>query len=146
MATEKCGDCGNTISTSATKCPHCGRPLRAPISGAKILIVLLAGLLGTLIYMSQKADDKAEESNAKLQNRLDRLRGAGNDSAQDIYDQVAADAVRQYQIAKRQGDPMQICVQAGFVTAGFLQAKNERLYRRWKEVEALDCKRAGVPR
>ena len=62
-----------------------------------------------------------------------------------IEHQVAADAVNQYNIAKRQGDAMQICVQAGFVSAAYLQAKDEQNYQAWKRTEATDCKRAGVP-
>lgn len=63
-----------------------------------------------------------------------------------IEAQVADDQVKQYEIAKRQGDRMQICVQAGLVSAAFLQAKNETEYQRWKAVEAADCRAAGVPR
>jgi predicted Zn finger-like uncharacterized protein len=62
-----------------------------------------------------------------------------------IYDKVAQDAVKQYEIAKRQGDPMQICVQAGFVSAAYLQAQNEPDYRRWKRTQSDDCQRAGIP-
>lgn len=44
---------------------------------------------------------------------------------QDIENKVASDAVEQYRIAERQGDKMQICVQAGLVSAAYLQAKDE---------------------
>lgn len=39
-----------------------------------------------------------------------------------LYDQVAEDAVKQYWIAKRNGSAIDACVQAGLVTASFLQA------------------------
>jgi hypothetical protein len=67
-------------------------------------------------------------------------------SMADIHTQVAADAVAQYGIAKRQGDLMQTCVQAGFVSAAFLQAKDEAQYDTWKATERDDCAKAGVPR
>lgn len=67
-------------------------------------------------------------------------------SMADIHDQVANDAVAQYGIAKRQGDAMMTCVQAGMVAASFLQAKNEVQYNVWKATERDDCARAGVPR
>jgi len=54
--------------------------------------------------------------------------------------------VAQYEIAERQGDKMQICVQAGLVSAAYLQAKNESSYRNWKYIENTACKQAGVPR
>jgi len=62
----------------------------------------------------------------------------------DIENKVATDAVQQYEIAKRQGDPMQTCVQAGMVSAAFLQAKDEASYTRWKATEQADCARAGL--
>jgi len=63
----------------------------------------------------------------------------------DIENQVAEDAVKQYEIAKRQGDKMQICVQAGLVSAAYLQAKNEAKYNEWKAIEKKACSAAGVP-
>lgn len=65
---------------------------------------------------------------------------------QPVYDKVAEDAVKQYQIAKRQGDPIQICVQAGFVSAAYLQAQREPDYQKWKKTESDDCQRAGIPK
>lgn len=64
----------------------------------------------------------------------------------DISNHVADDAVAQYEIAKRQGDKMQTCVQAGLVSAAFLQAKNEPQYREWKTTEKADCAAAGLQR
>ena len=63
---------------------------------------------------------------------------------QHIERSVASDAVQEYQIAKRQGDPMQICVQAGLVSAAYLQAKDETNYRIWKETEHQDCAAVGI--
>ena len=63
-----------------------------------------------------------------------------------IEDQVAVDSVAQYQLAQKSGDTMQICEQAGLVSASYLQAKDEPNYLKWKEIEKTDCKKAGVPR
>jgi hypothetical protein len=63
----------------------------------------------------------------------------------DIENKVATDAVAQYEIAKRQGDPVQICVQAGLVSAAWLQAKNEAQYTAAKATEKADCAKAGMP-
>ena len=63
---------------------------------------------------------------------------------QKIENQVADDAVKQYGIASRSGTAMDVCVQAGFVTAAYLQAKDESNYRRWKEIEKTDCEKAGL--
>ena len=59
---------------------------------------------------------------------------------------VANDAVSQYNIVKRQGDKISLCVSAGFVSAAFLQAQNEPGYQAWKETENRDCRAAGMPR
>lgn len=63
-----------------------------------------------------------------------------------IHEQVARDAVAQYQIAKRGGDAMQACVHAGMVAAAYLQAQDEPHYREWLAVERRECDAAGVPR
>jgi len=62
---------------------------------------------------------------------------------QNINNQVATDAVQQYEMAKRSGKAMDICVQAGFVSASYLQAKDEPNYKRWKQTETNDCARAS---
>lgn len=63
-----------------------------------------------------------------------------------IQDKVSSDFVDQYNIAKQQGDKIQICVQAGLVAAGFLQAKDAPNYQKWKDIEKADCAKAGLPR
>lgn len=60
------------------------------------------------------------------------------------YDKVSSDMVAQYDIAKKQGDKMQICVQAGMVSAAYLQAKDEAKYNEWKAIEKSDCAAAGI--
>lgn len=63
---------------------------------------------------------------------------------QNIHDQVAADAVAQYEMTKRGGSPIDACVHAGMVTAAYLQAKDESNYQKWKATESADCKAAGM--
>lgn len=64
---------------------------------------------------------------------------------QKITNQVATDSVKQYEIAKRNGaTPIDICVQAGLVSAAYLQAQDESNYRKWKGIEKFDCESAGV--
>lgn len=64
---------------------------------------------------------------------------------EDIKAKVVEDAVNQYRIAERQGNKIQICVQAMQVSAAYLQAQNEASYNNWKEIEKMDCVRAGMP-
>ncbi len=63
----------------------------------------------------------------------------------NINQKVASDAVARYRIAARQGDKIQICVQAGMVAAAYLQAQDEHEYASWKGVQKADCAKAGMP-
>lgn len=58
---------------------------------------------------------------------------------------IGKDAVEQYEMAKRGGDRMQVCVHAGFVTAAYLQAKDEANYQEWLKIKKNDCRAAGLP-
>ena len=62
-----------------------------------------------------------------------------------IEQQVAADAVKQYEIAKRSGSAMDAYVHAGLVVAAYLQAKDEVKYTKWKAIEKQEASRAGMP-
>ena len=64
---------------------------------------------------------------------------------QKVENQVANDAVKQYEIAKKNGSAMDAYVQASMVAAAFLQAKDEENYKKWKEIEKKEAKLAGVP-
>lgn len=64
---------------------------------------------------------------------------------QDIHDQVATDAVAQYEIVKRTGTPAERCAYAGMVVAAYVQSKDEPAVVKWKTVQHLDCGDAGVP-
>ena len=56
------------------------------------------------------------------------------------------DAVDQYDIVKRHGSSqIEICVDAGLVSAAFLQAKDEDKYKVWKAKEQQECAAAGLP-
>lgn len=64
---------------------------------------------------------------------------------QDSMNKVAADSVAQYEMAKKTGDKIAICSQAGMVCAAYLQAKDEPSYLAWKKTEKTDCAAAGMP-
>jgi hypothetical protein len=59
-------------------------------------------------------------------------------------DKVTEDVIAQYEIVKKQGDPINTCVHAGVVSAAYLQAKDEAKYAEWKAIEKEDCKAAGI--
>jgi hypothetical protein len=126
----KCSSCGTEISPKAATCPKCGHPndKAKRLSGAQVLGYLAVGGLIIWWFAGGGLENQAAHEMQKIEN------------------QVATDALNQYQIAKREGNAMQVCVQAGLVSAAYLQAKDESNYRVWKETEGADCRRAGVPR
>lgn len=62
---------------------------------------------------------------------------------QKIENKVAEDAVKQYEIAKKNGNAMDAYVQASVVCAAYLQANDEENYKKWKAIEAQEAKLAG---
>lgn len=69
------------------------------------------------------------------------------DRLQGIYDQVAIDALQRFTIVARNGgSAMDLCVQAGFVTAALLQAEQADLYRKWLTIRRDKCLDAGIRR
>lgn len=130
MGMIKCNSCGNDISSKAATCPKCGHPnekAKHLSGGQAVMSILVAAVV--LWYFAGGGLEKQAASNM-----------------QQIEGQVAADAVKQYEIAQRQGDAIQVCVQAGLVSAAYLQAKDEANYQRWKDIEASDCRKAGIQR
>ena len=145
---KKCPFCAEEIQEAALVCKHCKRELQtskaeAPVTPASasprniigiiVLGVLFAwfwfggglGMFSTTMYQAQQP--------------------AVDDMMADIHRKVASDAVQQYNITKRNGTAIDVCVHAGMVSAAYLQGKDERNYKLWKATEAVDCKAAGMP-
>lgn len=120
-----CEGCEKEISKMAPACPSCGHPNKAKhLSGGSVAATLLG--LAVFIWWMMPS-------------------GGGEVMMDSIHNQVAGDAIKQYEIAKRSGDPMQACVHAGAVAAAFLQAKDESNYQTWLGTQKRDCRAAGLP-
>lgn len=94
--------------------------------------------LSTEIESSLKQDDSIEEVEESPSSVEDHEMNEYT-ILDDVYQQVVNDSIREYQIAKKHGDLVDICVQAGMVAAAQLQAQNEQGYKQWKEIETIDC-------
>jgi|SRR5690554_632695 len=129
MAIVKCSECKAEVSSKAVACPTCGapNPKANHLSGGSILITFLLVGLGIWWFAGGGFNKQVAA----------QMSG--------IHSQVAKDAVNQYNIAKQQGNPVQICVQAGLVSAAYLQAEDQPNYNRWKSIQAADCEKAGIP-
>ena len=128
MALVFCTKCGHQVSTEAPACPGCGAPRAAAandvrsqtkatgLNAVRALISLGVAIFGLYYFLGGGVENK-----------------------------VATDAVDEYNIAKRHGDSMDVCVHAGLVVAAYLQAKDESAYSHWKNIENADCAAAGMP-
>lgn len=124
----ECGGCSAKISAQAATCPTCGHPNQRAkhVPGGQVLGAFV--LVGVFIWWMSGGWLSTTSSQVDT-----------------VFSQVATDAVTKYEIAQRGGDKTQTCVQAGFVVAAFLQAKDEANYQKWLVTQKADCKAAGLP-
>lgn len=110
-----CKACGQQISKSAMKCPHCGDQ---NVSAGRVVgtVIVFLGLLW--FFFGYKGVEKS----------------------------VAQDAIKEYELARKGGDKVEICARASFVVVAFSQAHDEQNYLEWKEIERKDCEDAGMPK
>lgn len=69
------------------------------------------------------------------------MSGGGEDH---LNNHLADRSTQQYDIAKRQGNRMDMCTQAGVAAQFFLGAKDEKSYAYWKSIQEADCRAAGL--
>jgi hypothetical protein len=80
-----------------------------------------------------------------VQSEMEKIQEQVPAQMQQIENQVADDAVKQYGIAERAGDKMQMYTQASLCAASFLQAKDEANYRKWLDIQHKLAKQIGMP-
>lgn len=69
------------------------------------------------------------------------LSGSGEKA---IGNHIADNLSQQYVIAQRQGNMMDMCVQAGATALSYLNVHDEANYAHWKAIEDADCKAASM--
>jgi len=144
-----CKNCGKEITAENKFCPACGvkfennsqvEQKQKTIRPAVVVISIIIGICCYFAIMCIFPYGIFQDGIFS-----DVFGGIVQNEQNNIERKVANDAVEQYNIAKRQGDRIQICVQAGFVSAAYLQAKDQENYNRWKSIEKSDCRAAGMP-
>lgn len=137
----KCKECKTEISNKAQKCPQCGAPQeRHGILKIGALVVLSLIMFGMCAAMGN------DDSNDVSSNPIERVMDAEtNRQMTKIHNQVADDAVTQYEMVKKAGDKIQTCVHAGMVEASYIQAKDEPNFQKWNAIKKTDCAAAGMP-
>lgn len=127
MALMKCHECGSDVSSEAKTCPKCGVTPKSKSNTLQTIFGVIV-VLGAIGYFFGGGLEKQ----------------AANEMAK-IEQQVASDAIQQYQISKRNGNAIETCVHAGMVVAAFIQAKDEANHKNWLMTQSADCKKAGMP-
>lgn len=117
----ECKSCKEKISKKAQSCPNCGEPKKR--GGFSIIFIFAA--LAVIFFLIDFDGASLDEQVARDINKMEM--------------QVAEDAIAQYEIAKRHGNKIDICLAAKFVAVAFLQAENEARYKNWKITEGLYC-------
>tara|TARA_R110000822_G_scaffold123489_3_gene257893 strand:+ start:4677 stop:4976 length:300 start_codon:yes stop_codon:yes gene_type:complete len=72
------------------------------------------------------------------------MEGEVNRQMDKIENQVAQDAVRQFEIAQKNGNDMDAYSAASMVVAAYLQAEDEDNYKKWKKVQDEYGKKLGL--
>lgn len=147
MSLIKCKECGAEISSKAEMCPNCGVKLLVRFHfwfvGYFLIFYFFVWFLTEYPVGSNPLDVFARYIPFTLGDDYQKV-DYQSSFISDVYQEVTKDVVAQYKIAKNQGDKMQICVQAGFVAAAYLQAKDAVNYEKWQIIKREDCSRAGL--
>jgi hypothetical protein len=141
-STVQCPFCREEIQEAAVRCKHCKEDLNknSNISNKKKTspwMFVIAGITSIFIIIVINAS-----SNYSSYMEQAEKAGVGVGPSyfmESVEKQVAQDAVKEYYIVSKHGDYMDQCVQAGFVSAAFLQANDEVNYKEWKEREETVC-------
>jgi len=70
---------------------------------------------------------------------------SGEELYDDITNDVAAEAERQYRAVKDHGSQVDTCVRAGQVAEAYLQAGNDARFSEWIAIREEECRKAGMP-
>ena len=58
--------------------------------------------------------------------------------------QAAKNFEEQYNQVKQHGTQAEICVRAGLVAEGYLQARDNVNFAKWADIKSAECKKAGM--
>ena len=124
MKNFKCKNCGHEISIKALFCPSCGHPNQQNccFSVTHIIVILIITIALTVALVIG-------------------LDINFNNKRHDNYNQLALDAVEQYNVIKKTGEHAKICVHARIVAASYLKANDQAKYHKWKEIGDIECSR-----
>jgi hypothetical protein len=131
-----------------------------------VYIPIAAVICGVLAYVVNDANKNTDKAMSVMYEKdksdMDKIKEqmAGSQKAAGTYAtpstpkedpvvkwarEMAADAIEQYRIVKAHGSMEDRCLKLKWVTEYLLQAKEEKAYAQWKQVENADCRAAEFP-
>lgn len=159
---------GDVSVNEQVDCPECEKSFKVrqtmieafnqanPSMGKRMgigTIKIVGGIVGFFIVlylavnflMWQNSTPTPPSSSPAIAQDPAQQKPTAEDYVKKAHNQVAADKIAEYEIAKGNGDKMKACVLAGIINQAFLSAKDEEHYRIWRGVEKDRCAEAGVP-
>lgn len=115
-----------------------GKILKTLFWGGVVIVCMF--IFGAVLLVAPGKSYEASNDTTKVEEKMAEP-GIGD----FIETMVAKDTQRQYNMAVRNGDAMQAYIQAGICAAAYMQANDERNYRKWKDIENSWAKKIGLP-
>ena len=124
-----------------------------------MMLIFLVIVLSYL-YFSDSASNESTRSevvkikvneNKKIKNVTEKINKGIQDFNKEIdniidkevtkfqYDLIEGE-IDKFNFAVKHAEPVEVCMQAGVIVQFFLNAKDEKNYKKWKEVEKKHCK------
>ena len=70
---------------------------------------------------------------------------ASTKALQPFQEEAARNFEAQYHQVKDHGTQAEVCVRAGLVAEGYLQAQDNVNFAKWADIKSAECKKAGLP-
>ncbi|MDR3479488.1 MAG: hypothetical protein P4L91_02095 [Burkholderiaceae bacterium] len=109
-------------------------------------LVLALVFTGSQFVMASSIEaKKAEVRNVFSGNATPEASQEAAEPQDNSVDKLVDDEMAKYDVARRNGSKVAMCVHAGAVAALLSQLKDEESYQGWKHNQRVDCKAAGLP-
>ena len=127
MAGLACKACETDLSQGAAACPSCGqaqsKKRRIPVWAVVLGVLWLAGGIWAF-------------PGGGLRKSMDQTMEAAMPGA---YAEIAAETLKEYETAKREGNFVQTCLSGRTLAEIYLQMKDEKNHKIWDDIQKLDC-------
>jgi hypothetical protein len=134
MALIKCEDCGTEVSDTAPACVKCGRLIQviqveedSGGSSLKLLPLVVAGVVGVLSWFYYEWEEEQIVEQIII-------------GTNDAMGALAEEGVSKYNMARKAGDEMGMCMGAMEAAMAYQQANMENEYLEWAKKQKRACR------